>query len=207
MTAISRGKWTLDAKTGLWREGSAKPRLEPEHMRDKPSEITTKHIEEGDKIHEEDPPHVAETIVEDWKAQDKPKHQMAPGRMDVLKKLSLEHADKRTRLSDLGEERRQLEIDIVRMRILFTMVDTLWKRANVGLDIEPDEVNHVWFAADSLGAYSMRRGVAPPNKARPRWTKNMELELDLNNLPRRGMDLLKEAGVERRWPKLDLGFN
>lgn len=201
-----RGKWTLDAKTGKWREGAASPRLEPAHMRDKPGELLTREIEEGDKIHEEDPQHIVDSILDDWEAQDKPKPKMDPGRMEILRKLSLDRAEKHLRLSDLGEERRQLEIDIVRMRILFTLVDTYVKQMEEGLDVDPDEVHHVWFPSNQLGVYELRKGPAGHHSNRPKWLKGMELELDLNNPPRRGMDLLKEAGVdiEKRWPKADL---
>lgn len=195
------GKWTLDAKTGKWREGQAQPRLEPEHIRSKPGEIVTKEIEEGDKIHEEDPPHVMESIVEDWKAQDKPKPKMDPGRMATLMKLSLLHADRRTRLADLSENRRQIEIDIVRMRVLFTLIDTLNKQCDAG-EVPDIGVRHLWFPTGNLGRYELRAGPAPRRALRPKVLRDMKLEIDLESPPQGGMDLLEEAGVYVDWPQL-----
>lgn len=191
-----RGRWTLDAKTGEWREGSASPRLDPEYIRSMPTELTTTNIEEGDKVHVVDPPHIVESLQSEWENKQKDAPAIPPGRMETLLRLSARNDRKgdRLRLSEMGFEKRQLEIDIVRCRILFARVADMEVTFMEGGDADIFEVNYVWFPEDILGKYELRRGNPPHNDDRPKWLKNHELELDLMNLPSRGKDLLKEVG-------------
>lgn len=188
------GKWTLQ-EDGTWREGCATPRLLREDLRRLPGEIVTRDDEDDSKAHELDPAHVVEAI-----AYEHGKAEREEGKKDTddvaVKKLGAAKVGERVPLS-------QWEIDIVRMRIIQTLVAEYAMDVQAGRCVDVERLRHVWFPSNNVNAYELRDGAEPPNIKRPGHLKNFKLTVDVLNPPESVAEVLRARGVEvRRWSEL-----
>jgi hypothetical protein len=160
----------LDSATGQWEEGHAAPRLLPEPLRQLPSDYVTTEIEDQSRVHELDPEHIRESLI-DERATAEQGPQPEPDQR--LPKLPDE---KHTRCT-------QENIDLIRLRVLAVITQDNARRLSAGEKVDT-AVKHVWFKADDvLGDCELRPGNPPPQRDRPRHLRFRQLEIDPMRMP------------------------
>ncbi len=180
------GKQVL-TESGEWREGSAAPQLLREELRKLPGELITRDVDDPDRAHDLDAPHVVSTLVKDFVKANAPEE--APKTPDgVVKKLWAPGPGERAPV-------RQWFVDVVKMRVIATLVRRWVSEFEDGH--EPDLTPcHLWFQTDNVNDYVLRMGNAPARKDRPRHLKDIDLVVDVMNPPRSIMAEIKKRGVE-----------
>jgi hypothetical protein len=172
-------------ESGEWRDGAATPRLLPDDLRKLPGELVTKDVDDEAKAHELDAPHVVRGIVKDFaKAQEAPKDDTP---QKVAKKLWAPGPGERAPV-------RQWFVDVVKMRVIATLVNRAVDDFNAGID--PDiSVKHLWFETNNVNAYELRKGNPPPRKERPRHLRDIDLVVDIQDPPKSMVDLLAAKNI------------
>lgn len=174
-------------ESGEWRDGAAAPQHLPDELRRLPGEIVTKDVDDPDKAHEIDAPHVVNTIAKDFvKAQVKEERDDTPQK--VAKKLWAPGPGERAPV-------RQWFVDVARMRVIAALVNRAVDSVNQGVmpDLTPC---HLWFETNNVNAYCLRMGNPPPPKERPKHLKNIDLVVDVMSPPQSIVDILKRKGVD-----------
>jgi hypothetical protein len=188
----SKGKrFVFDQKAGKFVEGKAAPWLPPEQMRGLPQNFTTRDSSDGDKVHEDDPPHIVQALIhEQTKAEQKPKEDL-PTAVKVL-------ADS---LAPTGEvvPLNQERIDIVRFRIIRARINRLFGDPKPEIALRDLKVDYVFFPRDNVNAYELRAKVKRDGVEKlpwplPKHLKNFKLEIDIYNWPESVLDGLKAIG-------------
>lgn len=173
-------------ESGEWRDGAATPRLLREELRKLPAELVATDVDDPDKAHDLDAPHVISGIVKDFaKAQEPPKDDTAE---KVAKKLWApgpgEHAPV-----------RQWFVDVAKMRVLATRVRQFVAQYERGRD--PDiSPCHLWFPVNNVNEYYIRPGNPPPRSQRPRHIKDIDLIVDVMSPPRSIVAELAKRGID-----------
>lgn len=169
----------LDPTTGVWQEGKASPRLLPEPLRQLPSDYVTKEIEDQGRVHELDPEHIREALVDERTAAER-----GPA---ATEKPSL------PKLPDLAHTKcTQENIDLIRLRILAVLTAENQMRLNLGETLDT-KVKHVWFKRDDvLGDCELRPGNPPAQRDRPRHLQFRHLEIDPTRMPETLMQRIAE---------------
>ena len=173
-------------EAGEWREGAAAPQLLPDHLRKLPGELVTKDVDDPDKAHDLDAPHVVRTIVKDFAeghAKEEAKTPEAVG-----KKLWAPGPGERAPV-------RQWFVDVVKMRVIAALVRRAVAafEANRSYDLTPC---HLWFPVNNANEYMIRMGNPPPRKERPKHLRDIDLVVDVLSPPRSIMDEFKKRGVD-----------
>lgn len=155
----------------------SKKLLRPE-LRELPGEFVTSEIADSGKIHELDAPHIVDAIatelIEDIVEADNP--------TSKPKKIDCAQPGQVLRFTSISPEKAQFEIDIIRLRVMKTLVDRFVKQAASGL--EPDiKVRHLWFPKDNVNEYALRMGNPPRDVDRPPWLRGRRIEIDVEVLP------------------------
>lgn len=181
-------KQTLN-EAGEWRDGAAAPKLLPEELRVLPGELVGNDVDDPDKAHELDAPHVVGSIVRDHakaiEAAEKPAKETT---RTVAKKLWAPGPGERAPV-------RQWFVDVTKMRVIAAMAAAALDDFNAGR--VPDiGVHHLWFPTDNVNAYELRRGNPPHRKDRPRHMRDIDLVVDVMAPPRSILAELKKKGVE-----------
>lgn len=156
-------------ESGEWRSGKASPKLLREDLRKLPSDYVTDEIEDIDRVHELDPDHVVESLVEERSLAEQKTEEQRKTRVSRL-------------LEDVPHDRpiklTQPRVDWVRLRVLSAVLGTLAEQAAAGR--RPDfGVRHLWFPEDNVNHYELRRGNPPSPSDRPKHMKNIDLVIDV----------------------------
>lgn len=175
------------AESGEWRDGKAAPQLVRQDLRRLPADLVTKDVDDPDKAHEIDAPHVVSAIIKDFIKANAPsdKPETADG---AAKKLWAPGPGERAPV-------RQWFVDVVKLRVISSMVNRAVEEFAAGIvpDLAPC---HLWFPVDNANEYLLRRGNPPPRKDRPRHLRDIDLVVDVMNPPRSIVDELRRRGVE-----------
>lgn len=140
----------------------------PEHLREDlrniPSDLVTKDIGDPDRVHELDPPHILNTLVDEAEERD-----MTPSetKEEVKPRDTFVH---------------QATVDAVRLRVLKAWIVTQKERIEFGQ--RPDfGVKHLWFETNNIDRYVMRDGNPPADSERPKHLRGIHLEIDITCIP------------------------
>lgn len=172
---------------GQWVEGRASPELLREDLRKLPGEHVTKEIEDGDKIHAEDAPHVVGSILED-KAKEERNEGKALTVPEAIKSLP-----KLPPPGVVAPVAGQWWIDIVRTKVLSACLKRFADEYERGIDSDLS-VKHLWWPKNNINAYQLRAGNPPSNRDRPKWLRNKRIEIDILNIPARIRDVMADLG-------------
>lgn len=200
-TMANRGRWVLSEKTGEWREGKAAPQQLPENLAALPSEKVTKDEDDPDKAHSLDPDHVVDHFAEQVTSEELTA-KAAPRTFEDPEK---EAADvRRKRFEEFLEfvptgksaSITQKRVDGVRYRVLMSLINRMNTLYKAGVSLEGFPILwHLKFPHDDVQVYELKRGQPPARMLRPRWTKNIDLEIDINCWPQRIRDALAAIGL------------
>lgn len=181
------GKQVLN-EDGEWRDGAASPKLLPNELRVLPSELVGRDVDDPDKAHELDAPHVIKSIVKDYgkavteAAQTKPETERT-----LVKKLWAPGPGERAPV-------RQWFVDVAKMRAIRVLVDRAVADYRAGL--EPDlGVRHLWFPTTNVNEYELRKGNPPARKDRPKHLRDIDLVVDVTAPPDSIVEALREKGI------------
>lgn len=168
-------------------QGRIKDRASPEllspALRKLPGELVTKELEDPDKAHPSDAPHVIGQLIEDHIERETKPDTPPPNRQ--ASRFAM--AGERVRLS-------QREIDFVRMRVISVLIEAylVWLNGRDTHD-SPVAVHYLWFPEDNVNHYELRDGNPPSDADRPKHLRGFRLECDIEEIPRAVHDLIKEA--------------
>lgn len=173
-------------EAGEWREGAAAPRLLPEELRKLPGELVTRDVDDENKAHDLDAPHVISNIVKDFAKAQEPEKDDTPQK--VAKKLWAPGPGERAPV-------RQWFVDVAKMRVIAALINKASSEYARGLD--PDLTPcHLWFETNNVNDYSLRMGNPPPRCDRPRHLKDIDLVVDVTSPPRSIVELLRAKGID-----------
>jgi len=172
---------------GKWAEGKASPELLPAHLRRLPGELVTKEDESPEQIHELDPPHIARSLTREFCEREGDEG-----------KETADSAIKKLRAPGPGEKApvTQWYVDVVRMRVISTLVNKAVDEIAAGLDPDIESPFHLWFPENNANHYELRKGPAPGNRHRPKHAKHIDLDVRLLEIPRSMQELLKAKGFD-----------
>lgn len=186
-------RYTYRAGVGFVK-GKAAPKQLDEELRKLPSDSVTDDIDDPDRVHQDDAEHVRESIIYD-KEQAEKKAEAPTSPQEEVDKLPAVKPHEYVLLRDLGFERRQWEIDVIRMRIMKALLATACSEIEANKPVDLEAVHHVWFAPPGeVNAYQLREGNPPPKSERPWWLHNIELHVVLNEVPNTVRHALTERG-------------
>ena len=174
----------------------------PPELRELPSEFVTTDIADAHRVHALDAPHILDAIVTE-RIEDIAEAETAPPTDEPKKRPTLQPLH-RLRFTDISPEKAQFEIDVIRLRVMRTLVDRFISEATAGLD--PDTgVQHLLFPTDNLNEYQLHPGNPPRDKDRPKWLRGLRIEIDIQVLPETVAAILKEQdnNDEQRSPVLN----
>jgi hypothetical protein len=180
-------KQIYNPETKLWEEGKAAPELIAPHLRELPADYVTKDIADDKRVHEYDDRHIVDDLV-----GDRQKAETETGEPDALAEAA------NLSRAEIGHPcpLSQLEIDVVRFRVLSSMVTQHLRAMQNDPGYDPDfAVRHLWFPENDVNHYELREGNPPAVRDRPKHLRSYELELDLARWPRRLADELRVRGV------------
>lgn len=172
-------------KDGKWVPGKAAPMPLPENLAALPSEITTRDMADPTKVYidpqEEgktlDPPHLVEEISDNYKELEHAKPQ-EKGEEEGLREVGGERLYARLSL-------RQELVDLVKFKVIGNILRNEIARMQADphamkLDLH---IRHVWFARDDISSRELREGNPPPDSARPKHLRGLDLVVDPLNWP------------------------
>ena len=151
-------------ESGEWREGAAAPKLLRDDLRKLPSDLIAMDIDDPDKAHELDAPHVVAGVIRDFDA--KMKAEEAPEQAPKTPR----QAAAKIKAPGPGERGPvvQLYVDVARMRVLQALINEACAKYEAGLSFDLG-VKHLWFPdANNVNEYSLREGPAPLKRLRPK---------------------------------------
>lgn len=174
-------------EAGEWRDGAAKPQLLREELRKLPGELVTKDVDDEDKAHDLDAPHVVSTIVKDFVKAQAPKDEPETAEK-AIKKLWAPGPGERAPV-------RQWFVDVVKMRVIRALTNKAVAEYARGLD--PDLTPcHLWFESDNVNNYVLRMGNPPHRKSRPKHLRDIDLVVDVMRPPRSMVEELSRRGID-----------
>jgi hypothetical protein len=192
-----------DDKLKVFPKSRGKGKLLPEHMRELPSELVTDDEANEDAVHELDPPHIVEALKGEHakKILEEERPQTTKEQLELL--IGLESAP-----TGIGGPLNQRRVDIVRMRIIRAVLDSLVEFGPSG-----DRYKHVWFPNDEINVYELREGNAPADSVRPKHLKRLDLSIDILRPPQWILDILgldmvqilETIDLEAKWKRNGLG--
>lgn len=177
-------KQTL-TEQGEWREGAAAPRMLPDELRKLPGELVTRDVDDPDKAHDSDAPHVVRSIVRDFAKAQAPE----PETQDkAVKKLWAPGPGERAPV-------RQWFVDVAKMRVIAALVNRAVDDFGAGLDADLS-IKHLWFATDNVNDYTLRSGNPPARRDRPKHLRDIDLVVDVIDPPKSIVELLRAKGID-----------
>ena len=159
----------------------------PDHLQHLPSDLLTTDRDDPDRVYPTDAPHIVDAIAQDTaealhKADTTPAKKKVPGVGEVVP------------LTKLGADKAQFEVDLVRLRVIKTLIDRYI--GEVKALTEPKiRPKHLWFPEDNLSHYELRDGNAPSDNYRPKWMRRLRLEIDIHTIPKGLQGLLQKEKV------------
>ncbi len=171
-------------KDGEWKEGKASPELLREDLRKLPSGLVTKDIDDGDKVHEDDAPHVQEDIV--CSAAEK-----APGEKRTVAQARKELYGRYDRPIPLTKGNVAFERMAARLNVLNGLLKLLSSKEPV----PPAELawglktKHLWFPDDNVLNLQLRDGNPPADQDRPKHLRGLSLAVDVRGEDRHADDM------------------
>jgi hypothetical protein len=180
----------IQTANGEWVDGKAKLEHLPERLRVLPSDLVTKDIDDPDRIHADDVPHIRKALI--YEEQNR-----LTGRMN----------DVRVRWGEANTIHPKIEkwlngpvtwqgVALIRTRILRVMA--LGQMDRIQGHLETDlSVKHVWFPENRASMYELRDGNPPADQDRPKYLRGIDLSLDLrsNALPGGLADIMRDEYV------------
>lgn len=177
-------------RDGKWTEGKASPELLRPELRELPANRLTKDIDDPDRIHALDSPHIVAALNDEITERE------ADERIDPLGKRTLDYG-----LPGPGEA-APLSQRLVYRRIAMMYALTWeihferrWKEFLQSGRWKP-EVQHLWFPEDNINHYTTRPGHAPENKRRPKFMRGLYLDFDLLDPPKPVHGFFAEYDIE-----------
>jgi hypothetical protein len=179
-----RGKQVL--RNGKWEDGAATPELLPEHMRGLPGEWLTKEEAHPNNIHTLDPPHIVGALIDEHvkKLNDADKSETPD---EAVKKLPCAQPGEVVPLS-------QWEIDIVRMRVLRSLVKSAIAEKKNGGSPNVRAIQHLRFEENNVNNYALHAGNPPSDQDRLPHERGFQLAIDVLHWPERIVELLQTKG-------------
>lgn len=187
MGQIKKTRFIYDEQGRI--KDKASPELLSHALRQLPGELVTKELEDPDRAHPSDAPHVIGQIVDDHIEREVKSDAPPP-----LRQASrFAQAGQCIRLS-------QREIDFVRMRVISSLIEEYlaWLQGGDDKDGSPVSVRHLWFPENNVNSYELRDGNPPPDADRPKHMRRFRLECDIEDIPRAVHNLIKEAESVKR---------
>jgi hypothetical protein len=186
--ANQKGKrFVFNEKKGTFEEGRAQPALLREDLRKLPSEYLTNEVAEHDKVHEVDPPHIQEALLDDLREQEKGETPL-PNAVDAVLQLS------DCPLSQKVVPLNQWRVDGARLRVIFALIEKARQRQKKGKTINL-EVQHLRFPEDNAHVYELKPGPPPPYKELRKHERGLKLWIDPFNWDMQLVEKLREAGI------------
>jgi hypothetical protein len=174
-------------RNGKFVEGKAKPKLLDPFMRQLPSEYVTNEVGDRERIHELDPDHVREAILDDIQREEAGENDPDPNIIDEIRKLTDCPVGQIVPLN-------KWRVDGVRARMVVQAIDRAVIMMQRGQEIDLDPF-YVWFPVDNANIYAKKPGNPPPDSERPDHLKGYDLWVDPLNWPARIMNMLRSAGI------------
>ncbi len=176
-------------------KGEVKDKASPEHLplvlRNMPSDLVTKDIEDEHKIHAEDldTPHIVGAL-----ADERAKLELGVKPLDPLAE-----PEKPEVPDDADVALTQEWVDVRRLRVMREWVNTQKARMLGGADKQPAYLGviHLWFDDNDHRSYCMRFGNPPADRDRPKHLCGLRLEIDIMSgaLPSTVIDRMRAKGV------------
>ena len=182
--------WDEHGQKKVFDGEKATPELLAEHMRKLPGHKVTKEIAEEGKVHELDPGHVRRTISREIDEAEVSKK--TPVEDEKLETLPL---DEYIPIEQISKRRLQREISISKMSTMSALCGTVMCGGAKLADTW-----HVWFPVDRKRGkrhwnyQELRDGPAPPDFARPKELRGIDLDIRLTEFPDEVRDLLTDRG-------------
>lgn len=167
-----------------------------EDLRELPGELVTKDTGDPVKIHELDDPHIVDDLKVDY---DKLNSDVHLTDEDRIKRIS---EAVKSMLKMVNEYQvNPTTVDIVRFRICRSITASAAEAMEDGvsyevIDAKLTERKYVWFPKNNPDLYELRYGNPPPNLKRPGHLKNIDLHIDVFNMPERILDCLRAGNIE-----------
>lgn len=173
-------------KDGQWVDGGAAPRLLPEHLRVLPGDVVATDIDDPDRAHELDAPHIVRSLKKEHEKQAEPEKKTAKGELGKL------------RAPGVGERApvTQWFVDVAKMRVIKVLVDKAMGEVARGLSPNIESQFYLWFPANNVNRYELRKGAPPLDRERPRWMRGIDLRVDMLSPPKSIVRELKARGVD-----------
>lgn len=171
--------------------GKAAPKLLDPTLRKMPGSWVTDEVAEDGKLHELDDPHTVLAVAEEISNKER-------GIETEVQRLDREREEaKAPAVSKDPREHKltQWRIDVVRLRVLRTVIRRMRSQAERGVEIDW-ATQHLWFPRDDDREYELRAGNPPSDLDRPKHLRRWRLAIDALSgaLPRTIADKLpKEA--------------
>jgi hypothetical protein len=174
-------------RNGIWQPGTAKPELLPPHLRGLPGNLVSKDLDDPDKAHDLDAPHVINSIVRDAEKAQNPE----PEKIDTAPKVA-----KKLKAPGPGERAPVLQwyVDVAKMRVIHSLIGSAVDACAAGRPYDIS-VKHLWFPTTNVNEYFLRDGNPPSNKERPKHMRGIDLVVDVLEPPRSIVKALKEHGI------------
>lgn len=180
---------------GAWVEGSTGIELIEEYLRGLPADLVTKDASDPEKIHELDPPHIREELLEEY---------LQPPEDDgsIADKLTCIQPGEYVPFGGRGID-TLWELDVIKLRVMNTTINKMCTAADRGA--EPDLTKHMylWFPEDNLNHYELRKGNPPPDSERPKYLRGLDLSIKFDVWPRRLKHRMYERGIELKDSELN----
>lgn len=159
--------------SGDWAEGRASPTLLREDLRRLPGDYVTKEVGDEHRVHELDPPHIVDALVED---REKAEQEPTPDEPKLVATRFLEALP-------VGVKKpvSQRRVDWIRLRVMKSVVSDLCERESNGESVTSHDfrVRHLWFPEDNANHYGLRDGNPPPDSERPKYLRGIDLVVDI----------------------------
>lgn len=177
MDSGDRGKF---GRQVFGEDGKLKPKAAPELLREDlrrlPGDIVTKDIDDTDRVHELDAPHIRDVLAEE--AREKSGEAVWAGEMEEPPPPDAEAPQTP---AEAMRNNPQLAVDVVRLRIL-----RAWAEAEAGQIANglPADMGfcYVWFPhAGNFDDYEAREPPVPIDRDRPKHLRGLDLVLDLTD--------------------------
>lgn len=182
------------AKTGSTRKAyntkgelvgeRASPKLLPERLRVLPSSFVTEEIEDPDRVHELDDPHIYDALIDEQLEATGVKEKFTPPE------------EQAPEAPPDGWALNQFKVDLIRLRVLRAHARTQQIEVAKGRGADWG-VKYLWFPEDDMRAYEARDGNPPPDAERPKHMRGLNLVIDLRDpkAPQRIVEVLHRRGL------------
>lgn len=177
-----RGKRVF--RDGKWQDGAAAPEQLREDLRGLPGEWVTKDDADPDRVHELDPPHIVSALVEEQVKKLAPEKQTLQG---AVKAATVPATD----IVPLTQAR----VDVVRFRVLHSLVTTALRLKQNGESAPVLVVKHLRFPTNNVNEYELHDGPPPQDSDLNPHERTLHLAIDPLQWPDSIIDMLHAKGI------------